>query len=415
MSSLIKYAIKVGFVHLLSANIILQIAAFGGQLFLTRILPVEDIGRIKVLQSFFGIIIIIASLGLNTAVLKLCSERISETEKKKLFINGFLLSIFASLIILIITIFASYKGLFSSDNLINKYMIIFVFQTPFLVLSNIIFFYYQAQKKLKEMSKLQSFTKIVTILISTFFAFYLGTRGYIFGLVLMNFLSFLLLMKILFNNTEKLSWKINFVYVNKLFKIGIPSFFANLLGQLLLTLNVILSNYFISDKKEIGYFGIAHLIFTTLLIIPSSLNQLMVPYISENTNDIRKVQELLKKFEKRMMILVTPIFILAYFLVPIFLPIFFGSNYINSVPYLRILLFGLLFWSIYSPKGITLASIGRVDLNLRISFVCFILNIFLTFVLLKTYGMIGAAFSTSITYFFGIFINKYYYFKAIKD
>ncbi|UOK57879.1 polysaccharide biosynthesis C-terminal domain-containing protein [Bacillus sp. OVS6] len=94
-----------------------------------------------------------------------------------------------------------------------------------------------------------------------------------------------------------------------------------------------------------------------------------------------------------------------------FLPLVFGENYINSVPYFQILVVGLFFWSIYSPKGITLVSIGRVDANFKVSLISFIINVVLNILFIYKFGALGAALATTITYFITIFINKYYFRK----
>ena len=63
-----------GFFHLLSANILIQIFAFASQLFVAGILSPEDIGRIKIIQTYLSVFSVIAGMGLNASTLKICSE-----------------------------------------------------------------------------------------------------------------------------------------------------------------------------------------------------------------------------------------------------------------------------------------------------------------------------------------------------
>lgn len=114
-----------------------------------------------------------------------------------------------------------------------------------------------------------------------------------------------------------------------------------------------------------------------------------------------------------MKVLVMLLVVSMYFLVPIFIPFVFGTNYSESIIYFRILLIGMLFWGIYSPKGITLVSIGRVDFNFYVSMGTLIINIILNVVLIMKYGVIGAALATTLTYLFTIFVNNYFYKKAL--
>ena len=110
-SNIINKGIKAGFFHLLFANILLQIAGFGSQIFLTRILPVEDIGRIRVLQSFLSIFLMLATLGINTTILKLCSTDNDESEKLKIFKNGIVISLFTSFGVVLVVWILSYNNL----------------------------------------------------------------------------------------------------------------------------------------------------------------------------------------------------------------------------------------------------------------------------------------------------------------
>ncbi len=52
---LLKFSDKRGFFHLLTANLLIQVVAFASQLFVAGILSPEDIGRIKVIQTFLSV------------------------------------------------------------------------------------------------------------------------------------------------------------------------------------------------------------------------------------------------------------------------------------------------------------------------------------------------------------------------
>ncbi|MGF9964009.1 polysaccharide biosynthesis C-terminal domain-containing protein [Bacillus rhizoplanae] len=409
-------AMKIGFVHLLSANFLLQIAGFGGQIFLTKILSVEDIGRIKVLQSFLSNLIIIAGLGLNVAVLKLCSEKISEERKLDLFKGGFRISLYFSILITLLTIILACFNVISSDNQINDIMRYYALQIPFLVIGAYFAAYLQSQKKIHLMSKVQSISKVIVVIISVLGAYFYGIDGYVVTLVISLSLTTLLFLPFLKSELKSMKFrKVERSLITVPLKLGGYSFITNLLGQLVVTFNVLILNYMNGNQAEIGYYGIAQLIITSMMIIPNTLNQMMIPYISEKTGKINQLAEMLKRFEKRMLIMTTLLCVLASVFVPFLLPLVFGEKYINSIPYFQILVVGLLFWSIYSPKGITLVSIGRVDVNLKVSLISFIINVVLNVFLIYKFGTIGAAVATTATYFITIFINKYYFRKIFVE
>ncbi|MEI8085006.1 MAG: hypothetical protein WCG93_02195, partial [Paludibacter sp.] len=56
-----------GFFHLLSANLLIQFFAFASQLLVAGILASDDIGRIKIIQTYFSVFIILAGMGFNAS------------------------------------------------------------------------------------------------------------------------------------------------------------------------------------------------------------------------------------------------------------------------------------------------------------------------------------------------------------
>lgn len=254
-----KLASNVGFLHLLSANLLIQIAGFGGQIFLTRILSLEDIGTIKILQSYLNILIIIASLGLNTAILKLCSEDIGKPEKRQIFTIGFLITGITSIVLIFIVTILIDFSIVRVNNLLKTY----VYLIPVITLTNLIIVYLQSQQKIKTMSLIQSISKIFIVLFSTIFAYMLGLSGYIYSLVILNFITFFVIIppikkEFSFINLFRKSKR----WLKPIFNIGLFAFGANLLGVLLLNINIIMANSLTNNTIEIGYYSIAQLIIT---------------------------------------------------------------------------------------------------------------------------------------------------------
>lgn len=280
---ILKMGAKVGFFHLLSANILLQIAGFGGQIFLTRVLSIEDIGRIRVLQSFLSVLLIIATLGMNTTILKFCSEDILKKEKHTILKASIFVSMIISIIVMIFTVIAAFLGLLSNDEILNQQMVIYILQVPFLVLNSLGMAYLQSQQRIKTMSNLQSFTKIFILLASTACAFIFGLMGYVIALVVSTSVTSCLLFLLLKEDIKQLiSLKIEKVYINKILKFGGYTFGTGLLWQLILSSGIIIANYTVQDGKQIAYYGTAQLIINTLMMVPITLNQITIPYISKN-------------------------------------------------------------------------------------------------------------------------------------
>lgn len=411
----IKGAFKKGFFHLLSANLLLQISAFGMQIFLTRILSVEDIGRIKVLQSFNAIIIIIAGLGINTAILKLCSENIDLSEKNKIFINGVKLNIISSAIVIPIVFLLSFNKLISSDILINNALMYYSLIVPILVINDIFISYLQAQKKIKIMSNIQIIIKIMTIILVIISSYFFGFAGYILGMIITTSISLLIFM-IFFKNEIKFfnQIKIKKIYLKKILNIGKYGFAANTIGKIIATIDILMLNYLVKSPKAIGYYAVSQLVISGIRVIPLTFNQIMVPYISHASDEGESVGELFKNYNRNMIALMSFVCISCFFLVPIFIPIVFGNEYASSIPYFKILIAGLFFWSITSPKGITLWGIGKINFNFFSNSIVAVFNLILNYIFISKLGIIGAAYATTLSYVFGIVICSVFFNKGVR-
>ena len=113
--NLLKDVHKKGLFHLLFSNGFIQITAFGAQLFVAWLLLPIDIGRLKIMQSYLGIFTVLAGFGINSSVLKLCSEKRTIQDKKYLFIKGLLYSLISTLFIFIVLEILNIFNVFSTD------------------------------------------------------------------------------------------------------------------------------------------------------------------------------------------------------------------------------------------------------------------------------------------------------------
>lgn len=402
---------RTGFIHLLSANLLIQIAGFGGQIFLTRILSVEDIGAIKILQSYLNIFVVLASLGLNTAVLKLASEDIERKEQINIFNICLILTIFSSLILIIIVYLLMDSSLLNIDPIFEKYILIL----PLLSLINLIIVYLQSQQKIKLISNVQSFSKIFIVIISVLIAYLYDFEAYIFSLIVLNFITFIIIIPFIKHELITIiRVKFSKGILIKIKNIGIFALGANLLSVLLANVNIIMASSLIDNISEIAFYSIAQLIIITMMMIPSTLGQVMVPKISKVSKNLGEVFIMYKKYRIKNTILAISVAILAGILAPFIIPFVFGEEYRNSVIYFEILLIGFVCWSVYSPKSITLVGIGKSNYNFYVSLISFVFNVILNYFLIKSLGVIGAALANSITYFITIFINIFFFEKIFK-
>ncbi len=407
---------KIGFFHLLSANLILQIVGLGIQIFLARILSVDDIGRIRIIQSFISIATIIAGLGVNTAILKLCSEDIDNNKKKIIFINGIKFNFITSLVVLIVCIICSVTNIYSADNIINMSLRYYSVIIPFSVFNDLGIVYLQSQKKIKDMSRIQIITKVISVLFIMLFSMLFSLNGFIFAYIITGIISFLIFIILFKNELNGFSRiKITKKHIKDIFNIGKYAFATNSIGQILASVDVLFMNYLINDNSRIGFFGIAQLIIGGLMIVPSTFNQIIVPYVSENCKSKNKVIEIYNGYYKKMISLMFSVIVISFFVIPIFIPVIFGSKYVSSISYFRIMLVGFFFWSITATRGIILLGIGQIKYNFYVSLITACFNLIFNYVFILKFGAKGAAYGTVLGYFLGSIVSKRIFYKAINN
>jgi len=111
---------KKGFFHLLSGNFMLIVTSFLGYLIIAYFLSPDDIGRIKTLQTYASILVIIGTLGLNVSTLKLCSDSKYADKSNQLFSVALKYVIITSGIVYLISIFLAQNHFFSNDIIVNN-------------------------------------------------------------------------------------------------------------------------------------------------------------------------------------------------------------------------------------------------------------------------------------------------------
>ncbi|MDD3078938.1 MAG: oligosaccharide flippase family protein [Paludibacter sp.] len=402
---------KKGFVHLISANLLIQVFSFASQLFVAGILSPEDIGRIKIIQTYLSLFSIIAGWGFNSSTLKLCSENRSNKEKYVIFSSAiFFTLISTSFIYLIILLFNQFK-LFSSDTLITWLIPVGLFP----LISNSVFIvyiaYFQSNKLIKRMSALTISNKLISIILIILFTYIAGIKGYYFAYNISFILIIFVAIKYL-----KPSFRIKNIksYLQLHNRYAIPSFTSTFFAELSAYVDILLLNFMLTDLNEIGMYGFALTLTIIFKIFPSSVQQITIPYFSENSTNKPKFHELFKYYNKILHIVVLIIYIIAILVVPSFISIIFKQKYDSSIPYFYILGLGWSIRMLVQLRSGAIFGLGKVKYNLYVSIISSTFNIFLFYFSLKYWGIYGLAISNIFSGLLIYLLSYIFYNKALE-
>lgn len=409
MKELLSYAAGIGFFHLVSANLLLQIAGAGMTIVLARVMSQEDLSRIAVLQTFYATFIQIGLLGLNTTVTKLCSEKMDENEREEIMITAVKINIMISLSVVVFVIATSFLNIYSpSDDVINQVMRVYIWQIPFIVLNFLSIAYLQAQSKIKIMSRYQVITRVLVILSVIICSYFWAINGYVFGIVIANIVAFLVLLRINIIRPRLLrQYPMRKAVIKKLFDFSKYSLVAGLIYDWTFYVGIFLANYLIVDGREIiAVYNYGMFFVKSILMIPTSYNQIMIPRLSKASDRLDVAWKLYADMRNKMFILAILLFITGHILVPIAIPLLLGEQYTESINFYRILSLLFLTWGIYSPIGNTLLSIGKVKYNVISNSITLIVEVILIFILFPKYQFYGIAIAFVTSSLIAVVVNQ---------
>lgn len=411
IKEVVKESNKKGFFHLISANLLIQVFAFVSQLFVAGLLSVEDIGRIKVLQTLLSIFSIFAGMGLNVSTLKLCSESSrTENERKNLLLSALKFSLISGAVVYILVLILGHFKIFSHDDRLNSLL---PMALPALI-SNSIFLlfvaYTQANKQIKLMSALTSINRLASIAGIILLTWLFSIEGYwiAYNISLASMAVFSL---IYFRKEYKPEYKIHGT-LSIHGPHSKPSVFANIFSESSAYMDILLLSMLVNDQKELGYYGFAVTLTVMLRIIPMSIQQISSPYFSGLYNRKEIYLQNFRKYNRLLILIVISTFILAELIVPDFMHWIFKGKYDQSMVYFRVLTIG---WSIRQLIHIMVAAIfgsGKIKYNTYTAVISAVTNLIIYYFALKYFGLMGLCYSTIISGMV-IYLSTYIYFKKV--
>jgi len=199
----------------------------------------------------------------------------------------------------------------------------------------------------------------------------------------------------------------------KLFSYSWPIMFLGLVMSLFSGIDSFAIGYF-KDMSNVGIYNAALPLTYFLLIVPALFLQLFFPVITReySKKNFNLIKSLSKQIGKWIFILNLPILIILMLFPGAVINLLFGSGYIQAENSLRLLSIGIFIYSIFLISENLLSMAGKSKTVLFNLLVASIVNIILNIILIPSYGINGAAFSTMLSYILwsllSFFMAKYH-------
>jgi len=356
-------------------------------------------------MTIIGLIIPFSGGGLNHSLLYYGSKH---DNKRSLFsnivISGSILNIIIIAFIILLSPLLTNNRPDSKSYLIILTILLF-FQFFHLIKNN----YYRINDLNLSYSKnnlIKSFIFLIALILVPIYGIYGLVLAYILAPLYSTFKS---LKIVRFNDFD---FKSNFKYLKYGLNVGIASIVSQLI---LLSDNLIIGNL-IESSDKIAIYKIATIIPLGLFFIPNVFLTTDFVEISKMEKNKKLVisyyKSYLKLFSIITLFLVPAIYLSANFITTLL----FGNQYAESGTLMRVLLIGTIsVFLLRNPLGFILNAVGQSKINVKVSYIMLVINLLMSISLTIKFGLIGAAYATSLTLFLGGFLTLYYFIKWTKE
>ena len=379
----------------------MTVALFVG-VYVARYLGPERFGLLSYANSFVGLFLALATLGLDSIVIR---ELVKNPESRnELLGTAFGLKIFGTIIMWFFILVS--VPIIENDNQTNIFIAILSFAILFQVF-NVIDFNYQAEVKSKYVVKVQFFqlifsssTKLFLIFIKAPLLWFVWV--YCFDTFL---LAIGLVVIYMIKSGNFLLWRWKWEFARTLMRDSWPLILSGIIVSIYVNIDQVMIKHMI-DEQAVGIYAIATRISTAWYFIPIAITSSMFPAIlNAKYNNSSIYQQRLQALYDILVWLAILIAIVIICLSESIIDLLVGQEYAPAASVLSIAIIAGIFTNIGLINNKFFEAENRqIDILYR-SLLGVSVNIFLNIILIKKYGIYGAAmatvaaqFSTSIVY-----------------
>lgn len=380
-------------------QIFIILISLGSVAIIARVLGPEGKGIYSLALLLPAFLVILTHFGIGgTSIYYLGREKYNP---KEIFGNNILYTVFVSIFAILI---GSVVILFFSPQIFpgieKKYLFLALFLIPlqhFLNFIAIVFLGIQKIKKYNFIFFIQNFIFLILIAISLL-GFHLGIviaiTAQIISLILADIVLFFLLKK----EVKGISLKFNKSYLKDIFSYGSKNYFTNILDFLRSSSTPFLINIFI-NPLAVGFYSVAMALSEKLLLFSQSAATVLYPRVSSE-NNLKRLKEFTPLVCRNILFITTLGAILAFFLSHWLITLLFSKKFLDAIQVFRILLIGVIPMSGSGILSNDIAGRGKPILNSYIYGGTFFLSLILYIISIPRWGIEGAAWATTISYFF---------------
>lgn len=282
--------------------------------------------------------------------------------------------------------------------------------------SDIIYAYYNANKKTKFISRSLAFKSVLVILLS-FCILYL-TQNIVYSLIA-TLIGYIFVLGILdIRQNIKHLREINFFdkKLKKIVKIGLPLGIA----VMLISLQTNIPRYFLEHYSNVELVGVYTVLYYFIVIggiVINSVCQYLSPNFSEFYRDL-KIDEL-KRIIKNSFFIALSLgvagFVVSLFLNDFIIKVIYGNDYLKYAYLLPYIMIAGIFTFLSVVNGYLLTSLRLLKIQMPIFLILVCLTVIYSYLLIPVYGLTGAIYTTILSAVSQFLISSFIIYQKLQE
>jgi len=390
-----------------------KVFAYIYKIIIARYFGPEIYGLFSLALVILNWFVVFSALGLNQGILRYIPFYRGKNQLYKIkyifkfaFFFTFLTSVLAGVFLFFFS--ETISTTFFHDEGLVIFLKIFSVVVPLSVLMQLFLFLILSFEKIKTYTFihdiLQDCVKVFSLVFLVFIGFKVSAVAFSYasGILISLLFAYFISKKIFVNliNKRLLREQEKIKISKEIFNYSWPLLFSGVIFALFYWADSFMIGL-LMDTQSVGFYNAAVPIAMLLTITSEFFTKLFFPFItreySKNKKNLELIKQLSKQIGKWIFAINFPLFILIIIFSEFFIKTFFGDQYLIAQNPLRILIFGAFFSSIFLISTQLLSMIGKTKIILMDTLFISIFNIFLNLILIKRYGISGAAISTTIS------------------
>jgi O-antigen/teichoic acid export membrane protein len=403
-------AVTLGLPHYLLSILAIQGTAFASQFLMARMLGPQDFGVVRSVEAIVAIALVFGAAGMPSLAIKSVAEAGSVGVRGRVLLR--LLSLTVAVSLITAAVVALLDGLFF-DAVIASYARVLVWIIPISAIARTALNYHQGVRSVHRVSFVAAFMSVVSLVVVVV----LVSRWQLTGWLVARYVSeTLLALTLLWTVRQVLRSRTTappeFSH-GKLLHLGLAIASSLLVRTCIDNMGVLGMGVAGVAKADIGYFAIASLVASALMLVPGAVANLSLPAIIESLGARQRAERVTGRLLAGAMVFAVPMVLGLLWLAPAMARVL-APAYLPGIPIIRVLLIAVPLRVATSIAGAVLLATGRVHSTLVINLCTLVVGMAALVLLIPKNGAIGAAYGTVLMEGFSTLCFVWWAARAIR-